>query len=70
VQAPEAPFVEHELDAMAPQWDIAFDPGAHIMLFDAHRPTMGTGSSLIGSHHFHANPSVGLYLLSEDAQSV
>jgi len=36
VQAPEAPFVEHEFNAMASQRHISFDPEAHIMLFDAH----------------------------------
>src|SRR5260221_11800019 len=51
-QAPEASFVEHQLDPMSSQRHIAFDPGAHIMLFDAHPPTMGARSSLIGSNHF------------------
>src|SRR5947208_5430277 len=68
-QAPEPPFVEHQLDPMSSQWHITFDPGAHIVLFDAHCPTMRTQSSLIGSNHFDPDPSIGLHLLLEDAQS-
>ena len=67
--APESAFVEHQLDAMSPQRHIAFDAGAHVMLFDADRPTMRTCGSLRGSHHFNANPSIWLHLLLEDAQS-
>src|SRR5260370_12178568 len=68
-QAPEASFVEHQLDPMSSQRHIAFDPRAHIVLFDAHRPTIPTLLSLIGSNHFDLDPSIGLHLLCEDAQS-
>jgi hypothetical protein len=67
--APEPSFVQHQLDPMSPQRHIAFDPFAHIVLFDAHRTTMRTRGSLIGCDHFNPNPSVGLHLLLEDAQA-
>jgi hypothetical protein len=68
VDAPEASFVQHQFDLMSPQGHIAFAPWAHIMLFDAHRPTMRTRSTLIRSYHFDSDLSVGLHLLLEDAQ--
>src|SRR5690349_3789154 len=69
VQAPKAPFVEHQLDPMASQRHIAFAPGTSIVLFHAGDPTMRTTRSLRDSHHFDANRSIGLHLLLEDAQS-
>ena len=69
-QAPEASFVEHQLDPMVSQRHIAFDPFAHIMLFDTHAAAMRTTRSLIGSHHFDPDPSISLHLLLEDAQSL
>jgi len=68
-QAPKPSFVQDQFDAMSPQWHIAFDPLAYIMLFDADAATMGTTRSLIGSDHFDSDPSIGLHLLFEDAQS-
>jgi hypothetical protein len=64
---PEPSFVQHQLDPMSPQRHIAFDPLAYIMLFDADRTTMRALSSLSGSNHFDANPSIWLHLLFEDA---
>jgi hypothetical protein len=69
-QAPEPSFVEHQLDPMAAQRHIAFDPGTHIVLLHAGDPTMGTRSSLIGSSHFDSKRSIGLHLLLEDTQSL
>jgi hypothetical protein len=67
--APEPSFVQHQLDPLSPPWHIAFDPLAHIMLFDAHRTTMRALSSLRGSHHFDPHPSICLHLLLEDTQA-
>src|SRR5258708_39880281 len=68
-QAPESSFVQHQFDAMPPYRHLAFASLAHIVLFDADATTMRATRPLIGSDHFDPDPSVGLHLLLEDAQS-
>ncbi len=67
-EAPEAPFMQHQLDWMATQGYIAFATLAHIMLLDTDALTMGATRSVSGCDHFHPNAAIGLHDLVENAQ--
>lgn len=69
-QAPEAPFVQHQLDHMPAQRHIAFAAWTHVMLFDAHRCTMRALLSLLRGDHLDPQLAIHLPLLLENTQAI
>src|SRR6266568_4929103 len=68
--APEAPFVQHQLDHMPAQRHIAFAARTHIMLFDAHRSTMRALLPFLRGDHLDPELPIRLHLLPADTQTL